>query len=88
MYCASGFVNISFKDLERINFLSAYQRELTCPFLSGRVLLSKESNVCSARIFLDEPREGYASSSRFLDLDKCSWREFEGGYGQLFFRLA
>src|SRR5438046_1513959 len=59
-----------------------------CPFLSGRVLLSKESNVCSARIFLDEPPEGYASSSRFLDLDKCSWREFEGGYGQLFFRLA
>src|SRR5205809_1069125 len=53
-----------------------------------RVLLSKESNVCSARVFLDEPPEGYASSSRFLDLDKCSWREFEGGYGQLFFRLA
>ncbi len=36
MSCASGFVNISFRDLERRNFRSAYQRELTRSFLHGR----------------------------------------------------
>ena len=51
-------------------------------------LLSEQSNVCSARILLDEPGEGYASSSRLLDLDKCSWRELERSYGEFFLRLA
>ena len=88
LFPAPGFVNISFRDLERRNFRSAYQRELTCPFPRGHVLLSKKSNVCSSRILLDEPREGYAASSRLLDLDKCSWRELERSYGEFFLRLA
>src|SRR5438477_11786041 len=88
LFPAPDFVNMSFRDVYIRNIRSAYQRELTCPFPRGQVLLSKKSNVCSARILLDEPGEGYASSSRLLDLDKCSWREFEGGYCQFLFRLA
>ncbi len=88
MSCASGFVNISFRDPERRNFRSAYERELTCLFLRGHVLLSEQSNVCSARILLDEPGEGYASSSSLLDLDQCSRRESESGDCQFFFRLS
>src|SRR5213596_2694785 len=53
-----------------------------------RAYLPKQSDVCSARILLNEPREGYAASPSLLYLHKRSRRELERCNGQLLLREA